>query len=294
VAQNLESRLAKWHKQQDKQTWGRLAPKHIDYLGVAKNRLKRIEKIFLLGEEAALFLWLPKQGRVRGLRNLTLAYSPRSEKKALVWAAKKIRTIHFSTRVQISLTPQQDKALGRLLSRQGFTDRHEILLGKTDRALRGLVRAKNPPRDLKHLGLEVRPLKTSQISHAINLQRRVFLREPKNGYFSHTQTQLARDQQEYRKALANKSGLILGIFRGKKILGFAGLFIKDKDSAGFTLCFHYSIQGKGIAKTVYLLLLEHFKKHKIKYFYGGTAQPAVKGLGKIMGRRLVAVHRIKH
>ncbi|MBL7669704.1 MAG: hypothetical protein JNM39_04400 [Bdellovibrionaceae bacterium] len=124
------------------------------------------------------------------------------------------------------------------------------------------------------------------------LQRTISLNSRRHIYFSHTPGQLRIDLEEYSRVLSKKVGLLLGIYRGKKILGLLFPFITPKANTaeaagGFSLFLHPSIQGLGITKTGCLLLLEFLVKNKIQKFYGGTSQPAVQSLAKVMDRQIL-------
>ncbi len=62
---------------------------------------------------------------------------------------------------------------------------------------------------------------------------------------------------------------------------------------GLSFFLHRSIQGKGIVKTGYRLILDFFVKNKVTKFYGGTSQPAVQSLSKLMKRKIETVIYVK-
>lgn len=62
---------------------------------------------------------------------------------------------------------------------------------------------------------------------------------------------------------------------------------------GFSFFLHPSIQGLGITKTGYRLLLEFLLRKGTRKFIGGTSQPAIRSLGKIMGRKTEFVIYLK-
>ena len=57
-------------------------------------------------------------------------------------------------------------------------------------------------------------------------------------------------------------------------------------SAGLDIMLHPLIQRQSVVKTVYRLMLESMIERDVKVYKGGTAQPAVMGLGKLMERPL--------
>lgn len=62
---------------------------------------------------------------------------------------------------------------------------------------------------------------------------------------------------------------------------------------GLSFFLHPSIQGKGLIKTGYRLILDFFVKNKVTKFYGGTSQPAVQSLSKLMNRKIETVIYVK-
>lgn len=62
---------------------------------------------------------------------------------------------------------------------------------------------------------------------------------------------------------------------------------------GFSFFLHPSIQGLGVTKTGYLLLLKFLLKNKVKTFTGGTSQPAIQSMGKVMKREIEIVLYVK-
>jgi hypothetical protein len=151
---------------------------------------------------------------------------------------------------------------------------------------------KNPPRHLDHLGLKIRPIETqAQLNDAMALQRAIAVKARKHIYFAHTPIQLRNDRQEYERVISNQEGRLLGVYREAKILGLMLVFINSnssnsKKTGGFSFFLHPSIQGLGITKTGYLLLLEFLLKMRVYKFYGGTSQAAIQFLAKVMERRI--------
>lgn len=238
------------------------------------------------------FLLFLKPGRfmVKGQRNIALYFDPREEKAFARWLKGRLRARRkeFNTRTTGGISARDAKRLIPVYRAAGFRIHSEILAGETEKALRRLLKAKNPP--LKIEGLEIRPLKLKELPSAMRLQKRLFSRIPDRGFFSHTTYRLRSDEKDMRAIIKNpREGRIYGIFRGKRLMGFFGVFVHSHaalgSSGGFSLNFDFPIQKKGVAKTAYRHMLEYLVKRKVPTFQGGTSQPAVKGLADIMGRR---------
>jgi hypothetical protein len=240
--------------------------------------------------------------RVAKQQHLFFIYDSRSRRKLQGWLKKNLREVaeRSPRHTQVGMSESDDKFLKRTLEKSGFNTRYEVLVGETKIALANLKRKKSPRRDLAHLGLELRGINSpSQIRDAMVLQKRVSLESKRHGYFSHTPSQLKKDREEYNRIVTGKmDGKILGVYRGKKILGLMVAGVHAEASAserngGFSFFLDPSIQRQGITKTGYLLLLEYLVQKKIHKFYGGTSQPAIQSLGKIMKRQVQHVIYVK-
>lgn len=241
-----------------------------------------------------------QQPHVKNQQEIVLHVKPRaiisiqrSLKSAIRKAAKESPIF-----TEIKLSPEQDKVLEPTLKNTGFTIRYEILLGNTSKALSKLMRAKRPPKDLKHLGLELRALKSEDdLRKALKLQKCVATKAKAHTYFAYTPAQLRKDKKEYKSLIIDNRGLLLGVFKGSILLGLMIVGAHGENGpeqhGGLSFFLHESIQGMGITKTGYRLMLEYLKKKKIRSFYGGTSQPAIQAMGKVMGRNVQQVIYLK-
>lgn len=301
---NLAKPLARWIAGGHARATGKKC-QPADMEGIAKRILERGHKTGSVeylrqGDRVIALLVLSRSGqpRIRGERNLFFDYEKASRARALRWVAQQLRGMEIPRHTSIGLAASEDKYFRKLLVRSGFDLRYEILRGEVKPALRALGRIKNPLRDLRHLGLELRAIRKSrELQQVMDLQRRVSLRDRRHSYYSHTAAQLRRDEQEYRQHLARGTALILGVYEKGILMGVMIATINKAPgglkNGGLTFFLHRRVQGKGIVKTGYLLLLEYLVRKNVKKFYGGTSQPAVQGLGKVMGRKMVSALYLK-
>jgi hypothetical protein len=240
-----------------------------------------------------------KMPRVKNQQGLSVFYDNKNLKKIKPWLKETIAEISKSSPrfTQVYLNPKEDLALGSCLPKAGFDTRYEILLGETNTALKNLMNKKKPFADLKHLDLEIKEVKTAaKLSDVMKLQKKVSNASRSHTYFAHTPAQLKKDKIEYAQIISEKSGMILGVYRNKALLGAMIVGIHGEGthkSGGISLFLHSSIQGKGVSKTGYRLMLEFLKKNKVATFMGGTSQPAVLALGKVMKRKAQFVIYVK-
>jgi hypothetical protein len=239
--------------------------------------------------------------RVKNQQSLFLMYDKKQIQTIRPWGRKHLREIalaapRFSV---IGLGLKDDALFGDCLTKADFSTRYEILEGDTRIALNQLMKVKKPLANLDHLGLEIKELTTKkQIADAMILQKYVATRFRRHGYFSHTPAQLESDKKEYEEIISQKNGLILGVFKEKKMLGLMTAIIvgdhsSKKMAGGFSFFLHPSIQGLGITKTGYRKMLEFLLKNKIKNFFGGTSQPAIQSMGRVMKRKVKTVLYVK-
>ncbi|MFA6236752.1 MAG: hypothetical protein WC635_05435 [Bacteriovorax sp.] len=232
--------------------------------------------------------------RIKNQQGLFFICDKKARKIATPWIQRQLRELgSISPRYTTTGIPyKEDIHYRKILTKAGFLTRYEILEGNTKIALANLIKEKNPSDNLAHLGLDITEISTQkQIKEAMKLQKIVGTKYKGHTYFSHTKTQLQKDKKEYVGIIANKNGLLLGVYREKKLLGLmmAGMYGSKSPSkcmGGFSFFLHPTIQGLGVTKTGYLLLLKFLAKKKVAKFHGGTSQPAIQSLGQIMKRKI--------
>lgn len=249
---------------------------------------------------ALVALYRHPNPRIKKQCLIDLYYDGRYRKKALVWLKERLGEFAMtaSEGTTVNIKPKDETFFKGTMQRTGFNVRYELLAGKPEVALRELIRKRNPPEILEHIGLQIRPFHSQKnLTAAMRLQRRVSLQSRQHTFFSHTSETLRKDKQEYAAIIRHKTGLILGIYRDGELLGMmmTTIFASRSGSkmAGFSFFLDRSIQGQGIASTGYRLLLTFLVKQKVSVFTGGTSQPAIRKLGQIMKREIKAVSYVK-
>ena len=226
-------------------------------------------------------------------QNIVLDWLPddgEAEEVALQYLADAMS--EFGDETEIQLLPFQQRAVDYLLS-QRFTVLGHILMGESQRALARVVSLLDPPEDLGHLGLSVKPIRRSDVDAILELQHVVFTHAPWACWFgtsTHYIDTVVRPMLEERRESAN-----FCIWRGEKLLGAFGADIERNhpfwgDIAGVDVVLHPSIQKQGIVKTAYRRLLTTLVDRGVDHFKGGTVQPAVFRLAEVMERRTIGLH----
>ena len=101
---------------------------------------------------------------------------------------------------------------------------------------------------------------------------------------------LAAERETLAGHVGARDPRLIVLEHGKVVGSFSASQSSDDASlgprAGLDLIFHPSIQGRGAVKTAYRLLLESLRARGVTTFFGGTSQPAILGLARVLGRRL--------
>jgi hypothetical protein len=183
-----------------------------------------------------------------------------------------------------------DGALIAGLVGEGMRPDAAVLVGCPQRSLELLVRHKNPPPGLEHLDLSVSSMDTeSKVHAAMDLKKRVFEDERSRCWFyehvseqerSAVLTQLGSGELENRFHVIENDETVVGMF---------GYSLEEENpywgnTAGMDLVLDRSIQGRGVVKTCYLHMLKSMVDERVDVFKGGTNQPAVMGLSRLMDR----------
>lgn len=219
-------------------------------------------------------------------RLIQLDFNPRS-RRAQEWILERFknRRHEYTSETAIFLPPAYRKVLPRL-EKLGFRVDSVMQTGGVREALKKLVRSKNPPVQLDHLNLHLRPARRKDIDAIMRLFKTEFSRNPQYGWFCADPRFLRQMRRDLNSGLkvGRHHHFVIQNARQKIVGYFSGH--PRKGSAGLSLVFDQSIQGKGVAKTAYRVLLESLAKRGVRRIRGGTSQKAVMGLGRLMGRKV--------
>jgi hypothetical protein len=148
------------------------------------------------------------------------------------------------------------------------------------------------------MNLELRRLSSqTEIELAIALKRLYFTAHPEYCWFGANERYLQRCREELSEALHHSRRGGQGPVRAWVLYRegqFMGLFSHSvafehplwSSLAGLDIILHPKIQQKGVVKTVYRVMLESMCELGVKVYKGGTSQPAVMALGRVMERPL--------
>ena len=241
---------------------------------------------------AVLTLHTDKES-VQGIQFLNLNVDFKSgEQHATQDAIKLVRrnTKRFTTNT-ICFALVSMPGLRSILETNDFSVESVVLLGPTDKGLRNLVKKLDPPRNLNHLGLEIRKISSPKdIERVIKIYKSEFGRNPQFGRWAGDSRYLKWMKKGMIEDLKKKQLNGFVICSDRKVLGYFGYSIFPPNPvypscAGVEIALDQSIQGKGVAKTAYRLMLEELKRKRIVMIRGATSQPAVMGIGKILQRK---------
>jgi predicted N-acetyltransferase YhbS len=283
--------LKKSHQGNSKIVW----KKQFEYLcsEIRKAKKNGLFECFIVGKKTrALILTYGEKDQFFGLKTRPWIFICKPDDKiAYQWIVRWMKAHQklLSKDSNVFLPSSYGKIVPSL-EKTGFSIDSIILDGQVKVALSRLMKKKNPSRDLQHLGLNIRKMKKSDISAILKINKEEFSKNPQFGWFVATPAFLKQHKKDLNRILKQKDHSHYIIEKGEKVLGHFGSDAKRGDAhGGLSLTFSGKIQGKGIAKTAYRILLEDLKRKKVKTFRGGTAQPAVMKLGKILDRKLAFI-----
>lgn len=168
-----------------------------------------------------------------------------------------------------------------------------VLVGEVNAGREALIDRYDPPPTMP-AGLELGPVDdVATVDAVIAIQREVFGAEPEYCWFGAHPRFLAGERASLLAHVLEPDPLALqrvirvdGVVRGH----FAAVGERDNpfwgSVGGLGLNLGRELRGRGLGKRIYRIALDHLAAHSIELFKGGTAQPPVLGLAKVMGRQL--------
>ncbi len=216
---------------------------------------------------------------------------------ALAWLRRKIRTHRKSLKrkkLRFSLEWPL-RSVASAVFKSGLYLDSLVLLGDVRIARRELKRRYGVIEIPKPF--RIVPLERRHIDSVLRHQKRLFRANPQFGWFVATPEFLKMQRAEFLAGLKarRKTGpRDFVIFKGKELVGQFGVDINPEPifgqpTGGMGLFFGLEAQGKGLAKVAYSILLKELDRKGIRLFHGGTSQPPVLKLSKLMKRTPVAL-----
>lgn len=132
--------------------------------------------------------------------------------------------------------------------------------------------------------LTLRPLEPHQIEAIIALHREVFTREPERCWFGAHPSHLER----LAASLATDRSGQFALWSDERVVGHVGVEVRRNAMwgrvGGVELLLAPDFAGRGLARALYSALLDELVRTGCDTMKGGTNQPAVLHLGRLMGR----------
>lgn len=223
---------------------------------------------------------------------------------AVMWATQKLLELRplLDEDCELMLSARYASILGVALG-TGFGIDSVILLGDPSESLQQLMRRYEPPSMLAHINLDIRPIASRrEVDHIIRLKRDYFTAHPEYCWFGAHDDHLEHHRAELEEAVLSRRAVQRGeippsntqlwvIYRERTFLGNFSYTAQSESplwghSAGLEIMLHPRIQRRGVVKSVYRIMLESMIERGVSVYKGGTAQPAVMGLGVLMKRPL--------
>ena len=180
----------------------------------------------------------------------------------------------------------------RALAARGVGIDSIMLLGDPRAALARLLRDREvPPLPAP---LAIVPLERAHVDEAVALFRAAFTAEPQYCWFGGNEQHLSRQREELEKELAGGTRGHRVMVDGSRVVGALGASVREDGlfgrTAGMSLVLAPELRGRGLLRPIYRHLLEHMIAEGAVTFRGGTSQPPVMRLGRVLGRPCVGAH----
>lgn len=231
--------------------------------------------------------WWEARGWTGGpLQRVLVEVEPDSHAGA-AWAAERILALGGALDGPLDLRVNAEQhLLRRRLVECGLGVDSVRLVGAPGPALVMLQARWDPPRDLAHLGLALTPMAPHHVDDVLELRHRVFQRHPEFCWFGATPGHLERLRRELLQPSPKELHRV--VLADGRVMGIVSASVRADpcwgQTAGMDLVLDPAVQGRGIAKTAYLLALDWMVDRGVDCVQGGTAQPAVMHLARAMGR----------
>lgn len=209
--------------------------------------------------------------------------------KARTWMKSALKTRKLElARGEINLMLMEAYSqLIPFLTRQKLHIESVILIGKPKPAFAALT---------KHYGklqlqeLKVKPVRTAaQIRSAILLLKEEFKRNPQFGWFAADPKFLAKERKILRSAAKSRNRTHFVIENQGEVIAYFNTELTLAHPVwgrvgGMSFCINQNYQGKGLLKNCYAILLKNLILLKADVFMGGTSQPPVLKIARLMKR----------
>ena len=221
------------------------------------------------------------------------------EQSAISWVTQKLFYLQSELHgdCELMLSAHYASILGVALN-VGFKIDSVLLLGHPQTSLQHLIEDKAPSDHLGFMNLSIYPLNSQkEIRAIVKLKKNYFTDHPEFCWFGADERHLHKCQQDLSHALRqSKRGQTSDlyawvIYREQEVLGYFSFQTQSDHPlwghyAGLDIVLHPRIQKRGVVKTIYRLMLEQMIIQGVQIYKGGTSQPAVMGLGRLMQRPL--------
>lgn len=219
--------------------------------------------------------------------------------KAVLWATQKLLSLQkeLTDDCELMLSACYSSVLGVALN-VGFKIDTVLLLGDPKVSLNHLITDKSPYEHLGFMNLSIHLLNSQkEVKAILKLKKDYFTQHPEFCWFGADERHLKKCQDDLadtiRKTKRGKKPNTYAwvIYREGELLGYFSFQVQVDHPlwghyAGLDILLHPRIQKKGVVKTIYRIMLESMILQGIQVYKGGTSQPAVMGLGRLMQRPL--------
>ncbi len=216
---------------------------------------------------------------------------------AVDWLVEQIRDVGVGPETDVFVFDADRPMVDRLLTAcPGLGIDSVVLLGDVAPCLAAL-KAERDPASMQARGFSMGPLAgMGDVDRLVGLTRDVFAAHPGWCWFGTTGLQLARERQGLMRSIGggDPDDLTEAIRHDGEVVGMVQAHIEDNPLwgrlAGVGLLLDPRFWGQGLLGPMYRRLLERLAAAGVQRIKGGTSQPPVMRLARLMGRPVHGVH----
>jgi hypothetical protein len=240
---------------------------------------------------ACIALWKTESGFLRVPASALLIEVDTQAREACHWFESKILALapNLDHSVDLLLDSTLSLLIPALMNAGLFVDLL-VTRGDCKVALSALLRHYHPPKELSHLALTItRASEAAEIHEAADILEREFELNPRYAWFKGNNQYIQFKRSELLKTLDDSSKHPFTIKRGNQVVGYFGAYIRNPDPlwrscASTEFFFDRSIQGMGVIKTAYRILLELAVEEGVESFFGATSHAAMLRMNAVLKR----------
>ena len=211
---------------------------------------------------------------------------------AAAWLAEMLgkQSANFSPIFDLTLDSSYPELFHRLVE-LGLGVDSVILVGDTRSSLSRLA---NSEKNAAGQDVDIRKLTWKDIDAVVELERVVNTATPQFCWFGRTESFLQQERDRLSRYFSEESLDVRNVIVNgdNEVVGYFGASVDNNPHwgrcGGMVFVLAPELQGKGLARQLYLTVLRQMLDRGVSRFKGGTSQPGIMKLSRVMGREVAA------